>query len=160
MTMTETNENPDHEKIAKAVELTRQEKFDEAIVIFEEVLPNLTSGSIPDKRVAAGAVSYYGVCLAKVRRKYAEAVQYCNVSIKTNIFDPDHRYNLALVYLERDDRRAAVDALSSGLRLNPKHPRINEVFDEIGRRQKPVIPFLARNNPLNVWLGKKRRHAE
>jgi len=155
--MNETQANPIHEKIGEAIELTRKERFEEAIVLFEEHLPAATSGDMNDKRVAAGAVSYYGVCLAKVRRRYAEAVQYCNVSIKTNIFDPDHRYNLALVYLERDDRRAAVEALSSGLRLNPKHPRINEVFDEIGRRQKPVIPFLPRHNPVNVWLGRKRR---
>jgi len=155
--MTATAPNPVHEKMAEAIELTRRENYHEALVIFEEHLPGLTSGSIPDKRVAAGAVSYYGVCVAKVRRKYAEAVQYCNVSIKANIFDPEHRYNLALVYLERDDRKAAVEALNSGLRLNPKHPRINRIFDEIGRRQKPAIPFLPRNNPLNVWLGRKRR---
>lgn len=155
--MNETINEAAHRKIAEAIELTRNEKYEEAIDLFEEYLPNVMSGSIKDKRVAAGAVSYYGVCLAKLRRKYAEAVQYCNVSIKANIFDPDHRYNLALVYLERDERRAAVEALSSGLRLNPRHPRINRIFDEIGRRQKPPIPFLPRNNPINVWLGKKRR---
>ncbi len=155
--MTETDTNLAHEKIAEAIELTRQEHFQDAIAIFEEYLPAMTSGGIKEKRVAAGAVSYYGVCLAKLRHKYAEAVQYCNVSIKSNIFDPDHRYNLALVYLERDDRKAAVEALNSGLRLNPRHPRINRIFDEIGRRQKPPIAFLHRDNPINIWLGKKRR---
>ncbi|NOZ94013.1 MAG: hypothetical protein GXP47_04630 [Acidobacteria bacterium] len=156
--MNDTSTNPAHQKIAEAIELTRNERYEDAIAIFEDNLPAIMSGNIKDKRVAAGAVSYYGVCLAKLRHKYAEAVQYCNVSIKANIFDPDHRYNLAMVYLERDDRKAAVEALSSGLRLNPKHPRINRMFDEIGRRQKPAIPFLPRNNPVNVWLGKRRRN--
>ncbi len=145
-----------HELIENAIQLTRKGKYEDAIGVFEAHLENLSGGDLSDKRLAAGAFSFYGLCVAMVRRRYGEAVQYCKVSLKSNSFEPDHRYNLALIYLERDDRRRAVEILKEGLELNPRHGAINRTFREIGRRRPPSIPFLHRDNPLNVWLGKRR----
>jgi len=146
----------DQERVREAIRLTRQGKCDEALALFESHLPALSGGSITDRRVAAAAFSFYGLCVAVVRRKYAQAVEYCNVSLKANFMDPDHRANLAQVYLERGDRRKAVETLNAGLRLEPNNTQINLIFDRIGRRQPPVISFLSRDNPLNIWLGKRR----
>jgi len=154
MPMTST-ESLAHEKIREAVDVTREERFEEALGLFEEHLPALTAGTLTDKRVAAGAMSFYGLCVAKVRRRYADGVKYCNISIRSNMFEPEHRYNLAVIFLERGDRGNAVETLNAGLRLRPNHTRINDVFDEIGRRSPPVVSFLSRNNPINIWLGKK-----
>lgn len=146
----------DQEKVKEAIRLTRREKFEEALPLFENHLPVLSGGSIADRRLAAAAFSYYGLCVAVVRRKYAQAVEYCNVSLKANFMDPDHRANLAQVYLERGDRRKAVETLNAGLRLEPNNTQINQIFDRIGRRRPPVISFLGRDHPLNIWLGKRR----
>ncbi len=143
-----------HDLVKGAIRLTRQEKFDEALPIFEEFLPQLTGGDLSDKRVAASAFSYYGLCVAMVRRKYSQAVDYCNVSLKSNFLDPDHRYNLALVYLERDDRRKAVETLNAGLRIEPQNTMINVILDRIGRRRPPAIAFLSRDNPINIFFGR------
>ncbi len=136
--------------------LAAEGKAEEAIDLFEQNLKALSEGTIADRRVAASAFSYYGLCVVKVRRRYAEGVKYCQVSLRSNPLDPDHRANLAMVYLERDDRAKAVETLNAGLRLDSRNRRINHVLDVIGRRRPPVLPFLSRNNPLNVWLGKKR----
>lgn len=146
-----------HEKVKEAIRLTRHEEFDEALPLFESHLPSLSGGTIADKRLAANAFSYYGLCVAMVRRKYSQAVDYCNVSLKANFLDPDHRYNLAMVFLERGERKKAVETLNAGLRLQPDHTQINTIFDRIGRRRRPVVPFLARGNPVNIWLGKLLR---
>jgi Tfp pilus assembly protein PilF len=90
------------------------------------------------------------------RRKYAEALKYCNVSVKANFMDPEHRINLALVYLERNDRKNAVRNLEAGLRLQPSNKRIQQIFAEIGRRKPVTFSFLSRDNPINVWLGRLR----
>ena len=90
------------------------------------------------------------------RHKYAEAVKYCNVSVKANFMDPEHRINLALVYLERDDRKNAVKNLEAGLRLQPSNKRIHKIFKEIGCRKTLIFSFLSRRNPLNVWIGRLR----
>ena len=145
------------DRIQEAISWTRMGQFEDAITVFEEFLSVLsTEGDLQDKRFAASAFSYYGLCVAMVRRKYAEAVKYCNVSVKANFMDSEHRINLALVYLERDDRKNAVKNLEAGLRLQPSNKRINKIFKEIGRRKTLMFSFLSRENPLNVWIGKLR----
>lgn len=145
------------EKVQEAVSWTRNERFEEAIDVFEDCLPTLSSdGDLQDKRFAAAAFSYYGLCVAMVRHKYADALKYCNISVKANFTEPEHRVNLALVYLERDDRKNAVENLEAGLRLQPSNKRIHKIFAEIGRRKPVMFSFLSRKNPLNVWLGRLR----
>lgn len=148
------------ERVRQAIELTREDSYEDALEIFETQLPVLTEGDIQDRRIAASAFSYYGVCVAMVKRRYADAVNYCNVSLKANFMDAEHRANLAMVYLERNDREKAIETLNEGLRLQPKNRQIQKIFREIGRRRRPVIPFLPRDNPLNVWLGRRRYERE
>jgi tetratricopeptide (TPR) repeat protein len=145
------------EKVQEAISWTRSERFEDAIVVFEKYLPKLFSdGDIQDKRFAATAFSYYGLCVAMVKHKYAEALKYCNVSVKANFMDPEHRINLAMVYLERNDRKNAVRNLEAGLRLQPSSNRIQKIFADIGQRKPVAFSFLSRNNPINVWLGRLR----
>ena len=95
------------DKIQEAISWTRMEQYEDAITVFEDFLSVLSSeGDLQDKRFAASAFSYYGLCVAMVRHKYAEAVKYCNLSVKANFMDPEHRINLALVYLERPQERS------------------------------------------------------
>ncbi len=157
VTTQETSHEALHDKVREAVDWTRGEYYEKAIEVFEKYLPVLSSeGDLPDKRVAAGCFSHYGLCLAMVRHKYAEALKYCNISIKANFMEPDHRINLALIYLERDDRKMAVKNLEAGLRLQPSNKRIHRIFGELGRRQRVAVGFLNRKNPINVALGKIR----
>lgn len=142
--------------VRKAVKLARGDDYGEAIPLFEAHLAGLAKGTLADRRLAAAAFSYFGVCLASERRKYADAVQYCEISLRTNPLDPEHRTNLALIYLERDDRARAIETLNSGLRLDKNNRRIHKILDELGRRKQPVFPFLGRQHPVNIWLGKRR----
>ncbi|HSP92427.1 MAG TPA: hypothetical protein VLN08_16050 [Vicinamibacterales bacterium] len=145
-----------HTEIERAVELTKQKRYAEALAIFEKHLPQLSTHDVTDKRVLTNSSSFYGLCVAMVRRHYSQAVQYCNLSLKSQFMDPDHRANIALVYLERSDRASAIENLHAGLRIQPNNARINEILNDIGRRHPPVIRFLSRDNPLNVWLGRRR----
>jgi tetratricopeptide (TPR) repeat protein len=145
------------EMVQEAISWTRTERFDEAIEIFENFVPILSSrGDLQDKRFAAAACSYYGLCLAMEKHKYAEALKYCNISIKANFMEPEHRINIALVYLEREDRKNAVANLEAGLRLQPSNKRIQKIFAEIGRRKPVTFTFLSRRNPINVFFGRLR----
>jgi len=145
-----------HTEIERAVELTKQKRYAEALAIFEKHLPQLSTHDVTDKRVLTNSSSFYGLCVAMVRRHYSQAVQYCNLSLKSQFMDPDHRANIALVFLERSDRASAIENLHAGLRIQPNNARINEILNDIGRRHPPVIRFLSRDNPLNVWLGRRR----
>ncbi len=145
-----------YDQILTAVELTKEQKYDEALEIFEECLPRLSSHDVSDKPILSQSSSFYGVCVAVVKRRYAEAVKYCNISLKSQFMDPDHHTNLGLIYLERNDRGSAVEQFHAGLRIQPKNLRIHRILTDIGRRKAPALSFLPRGNPINVWLGRRR----
>lgn len=153
-------ETPDNRSgqraVMEAIEDCRSMNLEDALPVFEQNLHALSTGTMGDRRIAASAFSYYGICMAKIRRKFTDAVKYCNISIRANPLDPDHRANLALVYLERNNRSKALGAISAGLRLDRQHRRLIRLRDSIGRRKNPVLPFLSRDNPVNIWLGKWR----
>jgi hypothetical protein len=77
--------------VEQAVELTVEGKYSEALPIFEQHLMTLSEGTINDKRVAASAFSYYGLCVAAVKRRYSEGVKYCEISLRSNPMSPEHR---------------------------------------------------------------------
>lgn len=144
----------------EAVLKVRTEEYAPAMEVFEQHLPRLSAGSHDDKLFAASALSYYGVCLAVVRRRYSEGAKYCRLSLRVHPREAEHYANLARVYLEANDRRQTVQALERGLRYDSENRELNRIFDLIGRRRPPVIRFLPRDFFLNRWLGKRFRSAE
>jgi len=145
-----------HRKVEYAVRLTRSEEYEEALALFEMYLPLLSSGVDEDTRLLAASSSHCGLCMAMVKHKYSEGLDYCTISLKRDILNPDHHANIALLYLERDDRKNGVKHLHKGLRLQSRHKRINRILTEIGRRRPPVLPFLSRENFINVFFGRLR----
>jgi tetratricopeptide (TPR) repeat protein len=123
-------------------------------------MPLLSSHNEDEKRLLTLASSYCGLCVAEVKHHYANALEYCNISVQRDVTNPDHHANIALVYLEWKDRKRAIRHLQAGLRLQPTNPRIHKILDEIGRRRRPVIPFLKRSNPINKMLGRMRGPAQ
>jgi Tfp pilus assembly protein PilF len=70
--------------------------------------------------------------------------------------DPMLYVNLGRVLLDRGDRMKAREYFMKAYRKdNTSAPAALEL-SRMGVRKKPVFPFLARNNPLNIYLGKLR----
>ncbi|MEX1310852.1 MAG: hypothetical protein AB1Z65_10565 [Candidatus Sulfomarinibacteraceae bacterium] len=142
--------------VTEAALLTRVEEFEDAVKIFEAHLPQLSAGLDQDKIIAASVFSYYGLCIAALRKQYSDGIKYCELSLKVQSSNPEHYENQAKIHLLARSRARAVDALFEGLSYDPNNKAINKILDGIGRRREPVISFLPRNNVLNVYLGKKR----
>lgn len=100
--------------------------------------------------------SYLGYGIARYQRKVREGMALCEHSIKVQFYEPENYLNLAKIHLLRNNRGKAVEAIHQALKLSPKHPGVTNILRKIGYRRRPVIPFLSRNNPLNIWLGKMR----
>jgi tetratricopeptide (TPR) repeat protein len=101
-------------------------------------------------------LSYYGLCLGLEAKKLHEAVKFCREAATRENFNADIYYNLGRVLLKAGRRREGYESLRNGLRLHPSHKGIIRELRAIGVRRRPVLPFLSRDNPLNVALGRMR----
>ena len=56
--------------------------------------------------------------------------------------------------MKADERAEAYAAFQKGLDIQPGHPGIVRELRRMGTRRRPPLLFLARNNPVNVVLGR------
>lgn len=100
--------------------------------------------------------SYLGYGIALVDRRIRDGLKLCKHGAKIGFHDPDNHLNLARACLLANDRSGAVKALRNGLKIDPQNAEMRNLRKEMGVRSSPVIPFLDRSNPLNVFLGRLR----
>ena len=70
--------------------------------------------------------------------------------------DPMLYVNLGRVLLEKGNRSKAREYFMKAYRLDNTNAPAALELSKMGVRKKPVLPFLSRNNPLNIKLGKFR----
>ena len=107
----------------------------------------------------ATGLSFFGLCLALVQKKYKPAIELCKRAIELQFYNGDHYANLSRVYTAAGNRKKALETAESGLRLLPDHEALRDVRRSFGIRSRPPVPFLDRSNPINVSLG-QARHAK
>jgi hypothetical protein len=101
------------------------------------------------------AMSWYGVTLVLVERNSSLGVSLCDQALRPGP-DPELILNLARAYLALSQRERAVRAVVRGLQATPGHEGLLAAQAALGERHRPVLPFLARDNPINRLLGRLR----
>ncbi len=96
--------------------------------------------------------SRFGFCIAKERGHLTKAFELCRNAIAHDPGNPVHYYYLGKVHLIAADTYAALQTLRQGMTLGGS-PEIERTLAGIGKRKPPLIPSLARANPLNKYLG-------
>src|SRR4051794_24301519 len=99
-----------------AIEATRDEEFLKGLTLFLDVYGNDAAPPIKNPKDAS-ALSYFGLCLAMVHRKFKEGVELCKRSIDLEFYNGDHYANLARVYIAGNNRKKAVETAEAGLRV-------------------------------------------
>lgn len=145
------------QKIDEAINATLVEDYLKALTIFVEIYGTPEAPPIQSQKDASG-LSFFGLCLALVRRQYKTAVDLCKRAIDLEFYNGDHYANLARVYLAAGQRRKAVETADQGLKLVPGHERLTALRGELGVRSRPAVPILDRSHPINVTIG-QARHA-
>ena len=97
-----------------------------------------------------------GLCLARDRAY--EGLQDCRAATGMEPDNPAVWWNLSRAALMLGRRGEAYRALREGLSVRPDHEGIARDLWRMGLRRPPVLTFLARSHPLNVFLG-RFRHA-
>ena len=148
-----------NQEIETAIALTQRHDNLHALTLFHEIYGTEDAPPIQTARDAAG-LSYFGLCLALVQKKYKVAMELCKRAIDLEFYNGDHHANLVRVYMARGDRKKAVETAEAGLKMLPEHEGLLEVRRELGIRARPAVPFLDRKNPVNVALGQQRHAAK
>jgi len=144
--------------IEEAIESAREEDYLRALNIFLDVFGTDETPPIRTPKDARG-LSYFGLCLALMRKQYKHAIELCRRAIDLEFYNGDHYANLGRVYLAANNRKKAIETVEAGLKLNPEHGYLLAVRNMLGVRARPSVPFLDRRNPINVSLG-QARHAK
>jgi hypothetical protein len=100
--------------------------------------------------------SYLGYGTALIDRRIRDGIRLCKHSIKVGFYESENYLNLARTYMLANDRSKAVRAVRDGLKIDPQNQTLRKLRKELGVRSSPVLPFLDRANPVNVFLGRLR----
>jgi tetratricopeptide (TPR) repeat protein len=98
--------------------------------------------------------SWYGLTLVLVEKNSNLGMVLVDEAVRNTRPDPELVINQARVAMALGQRVRAVRALERGLALYPGQPDLIATREALGRRKRPVIPFLSRANWLNRMLGR------
>jgi len=133
----------------KAEESIRRNNYREASVLLAEALK-----ISPDNPLY---ISCRGLCVAMEGNPFA-GKKMCMQAM--NLAGPDRdpmlNVNLGRVQLLEGDRKNARDNFTVAYRLDQTNAPAALELSRMGVRKKPVISFLGRSHPLNVYLGRVR----
>lgn len=98
-------------------------------------------------------LSTLGYCQAKVQRDYDGGVKRCREALALEPDNSFHHLQLGRVYLLAGRRAEAIRVWRDGLHIEKNRHIIREL-ERLGVRRAPVVGFLRRDHPVNVYLGK------
>jgi tetratricopeptide (TPR) repeat protein len=145
-------------RIDEAVLLTEAGDHLHALTAFLDIYGTDEAPPLNNAKAASG-LSFFGLSLALVQKKYKTAVDLCKRALDLEFYNGDHYANLTRIYMAAGNRKKALETAEAGLRVVPEHDALRKVRRELGVRTRPAVPFLDRNHPINVSIG-QARHAK
>lgn len=144
--------------LEEAIGLAREDELLAALTLFLDVYGTEDAPPVNTPKAASG-LSWFGLTLALVRKQVKPAIDLCKRAIDLEFYNGDHYANLARVYVAANNRKKAVETVEQGLKVAPENELLLAVRRSLGVRARPAVPFLGRDNPINVSLG-QARHAK
>jgi len=96
--------------------------------------------------------SYHG--LVNARLGNPNGLRQCRLAAHFEEHHADVFLNLARVEVLEGNRTRALEAIRSGMRLDPTHAALRQMRNELGVRRRPCIAWLNREHKVNQTLGK------
>jgi tetratricopeptide (TPR) repeat protein len=140
------------DNIRDAIDRCRRGAWKDGLAVLARIAEEeKRTGALP-----ALVYSYLGYGIALRQQRVQEGLKLCQHAVRLEFYQAENYLNLARTQLLAGRRRAAVRAVGEGLRIEPDNPQLLELQRELGVRKRPVLPFLARDNPFNSLLGRLR----
>jgi hypothetical protein len=143
---------PAEESFVKGIAALQQGRGIEALALFEAAVVIERRQGV--ERPQARYLSFYGLCLGLEAKRLAEGIRFCRDALALEFFNPDLCWNLGRLLVHAGERSEGYATFQKGLGLQTKHPGILRELQRMGTRRHPPVQFLARNNPLNMILGR------
>ena len=144
--------------LQQAIEAAREGEYLRALTMFLDVFGSEEGPRVNASKTAI-ALSYFGLSLALVQKKFKPAIELCRRAIALEFYNGEHYANLARVYIAAGNRKKALETLEDGFKAAPDDEILTLVREAIGVRARPAVPFLDRSHPINVSIGQSR-HAK
>lgn len=136
------------EDFIKGIEFLEQCSIEDSVVCFKNACH---SGSVSDQ-LFPKYKSYYGLsCLLSGDDT---AIAICRNIVKKCPHDADVCLNLARAEVFMDNRKQAIQVIDKGLAFSAHHDGLNALKSKLGVRGRRLVPFLSRNNLINIALGR------
>lgn len=146
--------SPDQNAFGKGLTALADGRYEEALAFFESAM-RLGGPRVPTGR-RMRYLSFYGLASALANRPSREAIKACEVAARREFLSAELQLNLGKVYLLAGKRTRALAAFEHGLRIAPRNKALRAEIASVDRRGAPPIPWIARNHPLNKFLGRMR----
>lgn len=137
-------------EIWQGIELCRNGEWDEGFVHLSQAAESHDSQDLPSLFFA-----YLGYCLARSGNR-KKGLEVCRRAVSLDPYQAESFICLARCWIDDDKRREALDAIRRGLQIDPTNKPLKNLRRRLGRRRRPVLPFLQRNHPLNRTFGRVR----
>lgn len=129
------------------------EKYAEACDALSEYCSRLNRYERP---IPPAILAYYGLAVGH-SRNVREGLKICLEALTLDRHNANIYLCLARLYVLARSKKNAIDVIAQGLRVSRKHRGLNALRQELGVRQRLPIPFLPRENAVNVGLGRAFR---
>jgi predicted Zn-dependent protease len=106
-----------------------------------------------EKTISGAVMAAYGLAVG-LASDVKEGIEICHRGLNTDRRNPEIYLSLARLHAQSGSRKRTVEALERGLSFSPRHPELLQLQRQLGQRQAPLLPFLSRDHPVNVRLGR------
>jgi len=106
-----------------------------------------------EKPIPPAVLAAYGLAVG-MSSDLKEGIEICLRGLNTDRRNPEIYLSLARLHAQSGSRKRAIDAIDRGLSFSSKHAELLALQKQLGQRQPPMLPFLSREHPGNVKLGR------
>ncbi len=109
-----------------------------------------------EKPIPSSALAFYGLAVGHAEN-VRDGLELCFQALAADRRNSNAYLCLARLYVLADEKKKAIDVLGQGLRVCGNPRSLITLRRSLGVRQVPAIPFLPRENAVNVNLGRVLR---
>jgi tetratricopeptide (TPR) repeat protein len=141
---------PDEELARRGRDLVRRGHY----ALGNELLSEYCSRLIAqDRLISPPVMAAYGLSVG-MTGDLAEGLETCQRALAGDRRSAEIWASIARLALLAGAKKKAVEAASRALALAPHSRELLALRRQLGVRRRPAIPFLPRENPINVRLGR------